>query len=603
MEWSWIWTQTATYIKLKPETNASALEDKLQSMVKLHVLPGIAKMGINYDEFMKGKGDWKFTLQSVQSIHLYSGNIDNRLGPTGDIKYVKVFSLVALFVLILAVINFVNLSTARGISRAKEVGVKKVLGAARKGLILQFQLESVLMAAMATLLGLGVLELFRIVISNVMSIEMPFSIWSDPDGLWLILILPLIVGVLAGAYPSFYLTSFQPARVLKGKIASGLKSGLRNGLVTIQFVVSIIFIIATLVVHQQLSFFQSQNLGFDKENILIINSAEKLEDQVKTYRNEVANIPGVTDAAIAMTVPGRGAFEDIFRKEGEDAQLSISQVKIDEYYFNTMGFSLVAGRSFDINQPADKMKVIPNETTVRMFGWTPEEAIGKRILYEGFENPEKGEGEIIGVVKDFHFASFHQEITPAIFYHVDSPIWEVGKLVVIKFESGKVADVIGTLKSKWETITNEAPFEYDFLDREWASQYKEEQRLGGLFNVFAGFSVAIAMIGLVGLVTYSAEQRKKEIGVRKVLGASVGQVVMLLNKNFTVLVLVSSLIAIPVGWYAMNDWLNQFPYRIPLGIGSFAMAGGIMLIITWITVAYQSIKAGLTNPVEVLKDE
>lgn len=601
-EWSWVWTQTATYVKLRPGADVKALEKKMLRMVELNVKPSMPHLGINYEEFMKGKGEWTFALQPVQSIHLYSGNINNRLGPVGDIKYVQIFSLVALFVLVLAIINFVNLSTARGASRAKEVGVKKVLGAYRQSLIFQFQLESILMTAVATLLGLGLLELFRIVISTALSIEMPFSIWDGKNSLWLIALLPIVVGFVAGIYPAFYLTSFKPANVLKGKVASGFKSGLRNGLVTIQFVVSIVFIIATIMVQQQLDFFQSKNLGFDKENILVLNNAEKLKDHVKAFRDEVATLPGVMDASVGMTVPGRGSFEDVFKKEGGDIQLSISLSKIDEHYFKTMGLSLVAGRSFDIKNPGDKNKVIPNETAVRLFGWTPEEALGKRIIY-----PELGDevGEIIGVVKDFNFVSLHQEIIPSVFYHTDAPIWETGKVIAIKFESNRAEGIINALKDKWESSVNDSPFEYGFLDQEWARQYQQEQRLGGLFSVFAGLSLLIAMIGLVGLVTYSAEQRKKEIGVRKVMGASVNQVVFLLNKNFTMLVLIAFAIAVPLGWYAMDDWLSQFPdgNRIKITFGSFVMAGMAMLSITWITVAYQSIRAGLRNPVDVLKEE
>ncbi|MBX2943421.1 MAG: ABC transporter permease [Cyclobacteriaceae bacterium] len=599
-EWSWVWTQTATYVKLKPGADVAALESKMKSMVTQYVIPSFGRLGINYEEFMKGKGDWTFALQPVRSIHLYSDKVDNRIGPTGDIKYVQIFSLVAFFVLVLAIINFVNLSTARGASRAKEVGVKKVLGAFRQSLIFQFQLESILMTSLATLVGLGLLELFRIVISNVLSIEMPFSIWDGGNNLWLLIALPIVVGFVAGIYPAFYLTAFKPANVLKGKIASGFKSGLRNGLVTLQFVVSIVFIIATIIVQKQLDYFQSKNLGFNKENILVLNNAERLGESVKAFREEVGSLPGVVDASIAMTVPGRGSFEDVFKKEGGDIELSISQTKIDEHYFETMGLSLVAGRAFDLNRSGDKNKVIPNETAVRLFGWTPDEAIGKRIIYS-----ELGDdvGEIIGVVKDFHFASLHREIAPSIFYHIDSDIWEIGKVIAIKIQSNYASDIIAALKEKWEARINDAPFEYSFLDQMWASQYEREQRLGGLFSVFAGLSLLIAMIGLVGLVTYSAEQRKKEIGVRKVMGASVNQVVFLLNKNFTMLVLIAFVIAVPLGWYAMNDWLSQFPYPVDITISEFVWAGLSMLAITWVTVAYQSIKAGLRNPIEVLKEE
>lgn len=599
-EWSWIWTQDATYVKLRQGASASSLEEKMQGLVEQFVKPSMGRMGMSYEDFMRGKGDWKFELQPVESIHLYSGNVDNRIGPLGDIKYVQIFSLVAIFVLVLAIINFVNLATARGSSRAKEVGVKKVLGAGRQSLIWQFQLESILMAMAATVIGLGLLELFRIVISNVLSIEMPFSFWSDNSSSWLIIVLPIVVGFMAGLYPAFYLTSFRPVNVLKGKVSSGFKSSLRNVLVTIQFVVSIVFIIATIMVNEQLNFFQSKNLGFNKENVLVINNVEKLADQAKAFREEVSTLAGVADASLAMTVPGRGSFEDIFRNEAGDAEMSISQSKIDAHYFKTMGLTLIAGRSFDEKRESDRNKVIPNETTVRLFGWTPEEAIGKRIIYG-----ELGEdtGEIIGVVKDFHFVSLHQEIIPSIFYHIDSDIWETGKVLAIKLESDRAEEVIASLSKKWNERVNDAPFEYSFLDQEWAQQYKQEQRLGGLFSVFAGLSLVIAMIGLIGLVTYSAEQRKKEIGLRKVLGASVNQVVFLLNRNFTTLVLIAFVISIPLGWYAMDDWLSQFPYRTPIKITSFLLAGGSMLVITWITVAYQSIRAGLTNPVDVLKDE
>lgn len=599
-EWSWVWTQMATYVKLKPDADVAALESKMQRMVELHVKPSLSRIGMNYEEFMKGKGDWAFTLQPVQSIHLYSGSIDNRIGPTGDIKYVQIFSFVAVFVLVLAIINFINLSTARGASRAKEVGVKKVLGAFRQSLILQFQIEAVMMTTVATLIGLGLLELFRIVISNVLSIEMPFSIWDGGNGLWLILMLPLVIGILAGIYPAFYLTSFKPANVLKGKVSSGFKSGLRNGLVTVQFVVSIVFIIATIMVQQQLAFFQSAHLGFDKENILVLSNAERLTDHVKSFRDEVSTIPGVIDATLAMTVPGRGSYEDIFGREGADVELSIAQTKIDEHYFETLGLSLVAGRTFDINNPGDRNKVIPNETTVSLFGWTPEEALGQRITYADLGDDV---GEIVGVVKDFHFASLHQEIIPSVFYHIDSEIWETGKIVALKIESSRATEIIASLQEKWESRIHDAPFEYSFLDQDWARQYQQEQRLGGLFSVFACLSLIIAMIGLVGLVTYAADQRRKEIGVRKVMGASVNQVVFLLNRNFTKLVLISFVIAVPLGWYLMNDWLSQFPYRIDMHFGSFALAGLVMLFITWTTVAYQSIKAGLMNPVDVLKEE
>ena len=601
-EWSWIWTQDATYVKLAQGVDVSALEKKFANIVSLYVKPSFNTHGIVYEDFMNGKDEWQFELQPMQSIHLYSEETGNRIGSVGDIKYVNIFSLVAVFVLLLAIINFINLLTARGTARTKEVGVKKAMGALRRSLIFQFQLESVLTAAIATALGLGLLEIFRILITNLLEVDFPFGLGGSINTVLLLIGIPIIVGSLAGFYPALYLTSFKPAHVLKGKMEVGSKMGLRNVLVTAQFVISMVFIIATIMVNKQLNYFQSKNLGFNKDNILIVNNAEKISDQVKSFRDEISQLPGVINASVAMTLPGRGSFEDIFMKYEDGSQLSISQTKIDQHYFETLGLSLVAGRTFDPDRPADRLKVIPNETTVRAFGWSPEEALGKIISYPDFGDPNQGAGEIIGVVKDFNFVSLRNDIEPAIFYHIDGDIWEIGKVVAIKFQGQQTSEIISAMKEKWSLLTD-APFEYSFLDQEWARQYQQEQRLAGLFSIFAGLSILIAMIGLIGLVTYAAEKRKKEIGLRKVLGASVGQVVFLLNRNFTILVLTSFVIAVPLGWYAMDSWLNQFPYRTPIELTSFLLAGATMLIITWITVAYQSIKAGLTNPVDVLKDE
>ncbi len=600
-EWSWVWTQEATYARLREGASPEAMNEKLKSLVDLHVKPSFEKMGISLDDFVQARDPMKFELLPVRDIHLFNNGSSNRLGPTGDIKYVYIFSVVAVFVILLAIVNFINLSTARGASRAKEVGVKKVMGAVRNSLIFQFQFESIMMAFLATVLGLGLLELMRISISSGLSMDLPFSIWNDERLLWILLSLPLVVGGLAGFYPSFYLSQFKPAEVLKGKIATGFKrSGLRNGLVLLQFTVSVIFIFATTVIYRQIEFFMQSNLGFEKEHLLIVSNAERLGESVLTFRDELQQLQGVTNASISMTVPGRGSYEDAFVKEGTDEKMSISQNKVDEYYLQTMGFSLAAGRFFDITRTSDREAVIPNETTVRLFGWTPQEALGKYIVYP--DNPPI-RGEIIGVVKDFHYASLYNEIAPAIFYHTEARIWEIGKTITVKFQPERIDAVIASLKQKWNERVLDAPFEYSFLDEEWARQYRQEQRLGALFGIFAGLSIVIAMIGLVGLVTYSAEQRKKEIGVRKVLGASVNQVVILLNKNFTRLVIISFIIAVPFGWYVMNEWLHQFPYRIDMKVSYFILSGVLMLVVTWLTVSYQSIKAGMTNPVDVLKDE
>lgn len=597
-EWSWIWTQVVTYVKIRPDADVAALEKKFDGIATRYVEPTFARFGMNYQDFIKEKDGWHFYLQPVRSIHLYSQNTGNRLGPVSDIRYVYIFSMVGGFVLLLAIINFINLSTARGANRAKEVGVKKVLGAERRTLMLQFQLESVLLTLAATALGLGLMEVLRILINHFIGVQLSLYVWQK-ELLWFLPLLCIGVGILAGAYPAFYLTTFRPASVLKGRLALGLrKSGLRNVLTAVQFVISIAFIASTIIVYQQLKYFNEKDLGFDRENVLVINHAEKLGTHVEAFRNEAAVLPGVINASVAMDAPGRGSFEDIFTYEGSDAKYPIAMTKMDENFFTTMGMELKVGKTFDKEHGGHG--VIINETTATLLGWTPEEAIGKHIKYMG---DDVGPEEVVGVVKDFHFQSLRENISPLIFYHINSKMWGDQRIVALKVNSRNTTELLARLKATWKGIVNDAPFEYNFLKEEWIQKYQEEERLAGLFALFSGLSIIIAMIGLVGLVTYSSEQRRKEIGIRKVMGASVTQVVLLLNSNFTRLVIISFVLAVPASWYAMNVWLRQFPYKITIGAGVFAMAGVAMLLITWITVSYQSVRAAMTNPTEVLKDE
>jgi putative ABC transport system permease protein len=600
-EWSWIWTQVVTYIKVKPGTNSTALEIKFEELASRHVAPTFARFGINYEDFIKEKDGWNFYLQPVEKIHLYSRDEGNRVGVVSDIRYVYIFSAVGLFVVLLAVINFINLTTARATKRAKEVGVKKVLGAYRSSMIVQFQMESILLTLFATVVSLGLTELLRIAISQGLSVQMPaLAVWGA-DIFWFLPALILGVGILAGAYPAFYLTALQPAKVLKGKLFTGQRrSGLRNVLVVLQFVISVGFIASTIIVYQQLDYFKRSDLGFSSENVLVINHAEKLGEHIEAFRNEAANIPGVMKAAIAMDVPGRGGLEDIFMKEGGTEKLPVSMMLMDEYLIETLGMEIVAGKAYEEGAAADAGKVLINETTARLFGWTPDEAVGKRIVYMG---DAMGPKDVKGVVRDFHFESLKTNIAPVIFYHVDSPTWNSNRVVALKISGESVGRLLNDLKSTWSGLIRDAPFEYSFLREEWIRKYQQEERLGGLFTLFTCLSILIAMIGMVGLVTYSAEQRKKEIGIRKSLGATTRQMVLLLNGNFTKLILVSIVLAVPISWYAMYRWLEQFPYKITIGINVFVLAGAAILIITWITVSYQSVRAALTNPSEVLKEE
>ncbi len=368
----------------------------------------------------------------------------------------------------------------------------------------------------------------------------------------------------------------------------------------VQFTISIALIAGTLVVFQQLKFISSTNLGFDRENILIIKQAEKLGSSLETFRNQVETYPGVTQAGITMEVPGGGVWSDEFVRENSNTATSVAIIKTDENYFNTLGFQLVAGRRFEVERPSDRNAVIPNETTVQLFGWTPEQAIGQYLVYPGNDNTRH---EIIGVLKDFHYQSLRQTITPLMFCKPESEIWGDWRVMTVKFNPTDLSELISKIESNWKKNLSDTPFEYSFLDQELATQYQTEQRLGGLFGIFSSLSILIAIIGLVGLVSYSAEVRKKEIGIRKVFGASTSGIVLMMNNQYIRLILVAFVIATPFSWWAITQWLSAFEYKIEISPITFLAAGIAEIALAVGSVAWLSFRAAYTNPAKVLREE
>jgi putative ABC transport system permease protein len=598
-EWSWIWTQVVTYVKLNPGADAELLNEKLKTFADRHAPKTFQKLQMDYKEFISEKGPWILSLQPVKDIHLYSDRIGNRLGPVADIKYVYILSVIAVFILLIAVINFVNLSTARATNRAKEVGVKKTLGMLRRDLIIQFQVEHILLTMVSMLLGLGFMEILRLIIQPFVGIEIPLSVWSAGTFILIIILLPIVIGFLAGLYPSFYLTAFRPAQVLKGKLATGLRSsGMRNGLVVFQFTISIALMAATLIVFQQLEFFQSRSVGFEKENLLVVNNAEKLGDQLESFRNEISSYDGVASASVSVDI--RGGFEDIYMREGDEKKLSISGFKVDEHFFETTKIQLISGRSFDRSRPSDQNAVVINETTARFFEWTPEAALGKRIKYLG---DEMGPQEVIGVARDFHFRSLHQNIMPIMFFNHNSRAFGDMKVVLIRYNTQNIQRLTATLENQWNKLVEATPFSFSFYDEEVKMQYDQEQRMASLFSIFTGLSITIAVIGLVGLVSYSAEQRKKEIGIRKVFGASLSRIYIMINTQYVRLICISLLIATPAAWLLMQQWLNSFPYRVEVNPLIFVVSGLVELVLALMCVSYLALRAASLNPATVLKDE
>lgn len=600
-DWSWVWTQVVTYVKLRPDADRVALDNKLKTFADRGALATFQKLQMDYSTFSKERGGWKMYLQPFSDIHLQSYKTGNRLGAEGDIRYVYIFSAVGIFILLIAIINFVNLSTARAAKRAKEVGVRKTLGILRSSLIMQFQIEHIVMSFAAMLLGLGVMEILRLLIQPVAGIQIPVSgLTHDYSGL-LILIMPIIVGFLAGLYPAFYLTSFQPAQVLKGKLFAGFKtSSFRNVLVVFQFTISIILMVATLVVYQQLNFYQTKDIGLDKHNLMIIKYADKLDDQLESFREEISHYPGVLNVSVSNDI--RDGFEDIFVREGDDAKYSISMQKIDEDFFETTKIKLVSGRAFEKARPSDRDAVVLTETTCRLLGWTPMEAIGKRMNYVGDDVKTM---EVIGVARDVHIQPLRNNISPFIFLNINSNMYRDDRVVLVRYNAPDLLSLINKIESRWEQLAESIPLSYSFYDEALKKQYQPEQRLGALFLIFTALSITIAVMGLVGLVSYSAEQRKKEIGVRKVFGASLYGIYIMMNKEYMRLMLIALLISTPAAWWLMNQWLSQIPEynRIEISPLVFVLAFVVELVLALICVGYLALRAASLNPTVALKEE
>ena len=610
--WSWVWQQMNCYVKLKKNVpidkeSIRAIEAKFPAVVRVQAANGFRRIGKPFDEFIKSGGKWDFHLMPLTDIHLRSGTIGMRwLSHISNIKYIYIFGSIALFIILLACVNFMNLSTAKASNRAKEVGIRKVTGSTKTQLVKQFLSEallySIISSAIAFALVILLLKGFSIVIDEPISFDSAFT-----PGIWLSLIgLTLLVGLLAGSYPAFYLTSFKPVLVLKGKnILAGSKKNLliRNGLVVFQFTISTIMIVGTLVVLKQLKFFRNTDLGFDKENVLIISSSNRLGQSEESFRQSITQTPGILSASITTSIPSGSAFGDSYVPEPEGVEetvkeINLSSFMVDESFIPTLDIKVLSGRNFS-KEFSDSASVIVNQEALRQIGW--KNPVGKWLDYPGGNNVRF---KVIGVVKNFNIESLQAAITPFVLFNTSSQTYDMGfSNIVAKIKSRDLPQVIDQLQGKWKSFVSAEPFDYKFLDTEFDAQYRSEQRLGSIFSIFASLSIFIACLGLFGLSAFMAERRKKEIGVRKVLGASVQSVVALLSKDFLKLTIIAAVIAFPVAWYFMNRWLEDFAYRINIGWTIFLVAGLSTLLVTSITISFQAISAAIANPVKSLRTE
>ncbi|WP_128546381.1 ABC transporter permease [Larkinella soli] len=590
-----------TYLLLPEQYDYRKLEAKLHGVTEKYVGQDLKKfMGITLKQFREAGNEFGLGLQPLTDIHLHSGPVQG-LEPNGDIRNVYVLTAIALFMLLIACVNFMNLSTATASGRAREVGVRKVLGSVRGQLQLQFLVESVLLAVVALGLALMLVQGSLPVFNQLTEKALSLAVGSNPllgPGL---LAGAVGVGLLAGSYPAFYLSSFRPVAVLKGRVVGG-RSGvtLRSGLVVFQFFISITLIIATVVAFRQHRFLFSREMGFERDQVLVIQDSYMLGRNEAVLREKLLQNPRVSRISVSGFVPVGPTFNNnssLSPKDDPNKGIVTRLFNVDVDYIPTLGMRLVQGRNFSTDFPTDSSAVILNETGARAYGW-PKQAVGKEILRIVDEKGTKQAFRVIGVVKDFHFESLRQRIGPLMMFLGGN----TGSLLV-KLKAGNVAEVLPSIKREWEALSPAAPFRYSFLDERFEQSFRQEQKTSEVLTLFAGLTVFIACLGLFGLATYTAEQRRKEIGVRKVLGASVSGIVALLSGEFLKLVGIAIALAVPLAWFAMSRWLNDFAYKVPLDWWVFALAGAVAILIALITVSFQSIRAALTNPVQSLRSE
>ncbi len=594
-----------TFIVLQEGIDPQYFESKLPEYVDNHVLPQAqAMMNIkSMDEFRKSGNDLVYSLMPLTKIHLYSDR-HPELGINGNVQYVYIFGAVAIFILLIACVNFMNLATARSSKRSKEVGIRKVLGTRRNKLVRQFLAESTLTAFISLVIALLLAWLMLPFFNHLSTKSMSMLKLFQAPYIYFLCLLPLIVGTLAGSYPAFFLSAFQPIVVLKGKLNAGVKrSVFRNSLVVFQFVTSIFLIVGTIVVYNQLNYIQTKKLGFNKEQVLILDGTGVLGNNLRAFKNEIGSFPGVKTVSYSGYLPVQESSRSdrtFFKSAATDPQdgLNMQTWRIDYDYLQTLGMEMKQGRAFSEEFGTDSSAIIINETTATLLGY--DDPIGKQLyVLEGDPpNREVIAYNIIGMVENFHFESLRQTIAPLCFVLGESR-WTLAA----KVETDDMGSLISKIESTFKSMAPGMPFHYRFLDDSFDNMYNAEQRVGIIAFAFSILAIFIACLGLFGLATYIAEQRTKEIGIRKVVGAGVDNIAVMLSKDFMVLILIAFLFSFPLAGWAMNRWLQDFAFRIEISWWIYLVAGVMAMAIALLTVGYQAVRAGRANPVDSLRNE
>jgi len=599
----WFNNNFNTYILLKPGADYRKLEAKLPEFMHKHAGPQLQSiLHLTFASFEQGGSYFRLNLIPLKKIHLQS-NRQAELSSNGSMQYVYIFSAIAIFILLIACVNFMNLSTARSSNRAREVGVRKVLGSPRKYLIAQFLTESIIITLIGATIALfaawALLPLFNNLSGKELVVTPQLLLWVVP----VIILLVIIIGCLAGSYPALFLSGFQPIDVLKGKLATGFKGGrLRSFLVVFQFAISIILIIGTLVIYKQLKYIQNKDLGYNRDHVLVVQNVQALNEKAKIFKQEIKQIAGVQNATLTGALPtgGYGNSSSFFKSPVPDQKNAIlPQVwPVDEDYVPTLGIKMVAGRNFSKQMLTDSTAIIVNESAAKLLGFSNPL---NQLVYRPMDNQLKKlkAFHIIGVMKDFNFKSLRENITPMFIY-----LEENRSSLSIRFNSANIPALLDQVKEKWGSLSPNQQFNYSFMDQDFDALYRSEQRIGTIFIAFTSLAIIIACLGLFGLAAYATEQRTKEIGIRKILGANISTIVGMLTKDFIKLVLIAIVLAVPLAWWAMNKWFLQgFAYRQDIQWWILALSGIGAILIAFVTVSFQAIKAALTNPVKSLRSE
>jgi putative ABC transport system permease protein len=597
----WVSNNFYTYFVAKDGTSMESLQNKLGEMVTKYVGPQVTEiLGISLDEFRKSGNDYGFKLEQLKDIHL-KGAPQYNLEPMGSMTTVYLFAVIAILILIIAIINYVNLATAKSVNRAKEVGVRKVSGANKRGLISQFLGESLLITAFAALLSVLLIYALLPSFNQLIGKNLTAGPLDTASGILTIIALIFVVGISSGFYPAFVLASFNPVEVLKGTMNPGsISKRLRGILVVFQFTVSIVIIIGSIIVYDQLNFMTRKDLGFKKENLIIIRRPDAFFKQREAFRDQVLQIPGVDKMGFSRAVPGTIYNNNAFFKDDDPTKNTylLNQTQVSFDFPQALGVQLVAGRFYSREYGSDSTAVLINETAVKSLGY--KDPVGQYILQP--RGPKQFQKmKIIGVMKDFNIESMHKAITPVCF----TVLYPGGgdQFAAVRLTGSDVKGTIRSIEEKWQTFTTKQPFQYDFFTDSWDHLYTSEMKTGKIFVIFSMLAIFIACLGLLGLITYITNKRTREIGIRKTYGASLGVVMSILSKEVLYLILISSVIAYPVAFFGSRYWLEGFAEKVMVNPLIFVLATVITLIIGWLSISYQTIKAANYNPARALRIE